>query len=320
MLIDPAIAALRHDDRPQRQAQAAAIAAHDRWRAQVGIARIEAELRDLAAGASLPDLPRLSALMAEGDAALPPFLRTLLTSQAGVLREQPLAHVPLRHFIIDGAATLILAQGGLATLGIQVLSGAALARLAPPRSVCFAPTRSWDRVLAGTAQVRLFHASAATATRARLHWRDRMIAPGDVLQRQGRTAAMTYRAVPGSLVLLRLQSRYGQGEPAREYLIESGELVHQAAATPRDSRLELAAAVLGRMGRSDAAPLLAALAAAPGAEGLRWQCLREALALDSRTGFAALSGIAQDRADPLAEPAGALRTRLCAAWPQLEDA
>ena len=106
----------------------------------------------------------------------------------------------------------------------------------------------------------------------------------------------------------------------REFRLADGTLAHQAAGNPRESRFELAAALLGRMGRSDAAPLLAAMAEEHGGQSLRWQSLKECLGLDSGTGFAALSRIAAQAGDPLAAPAAALRAQLLERYPQLAEA
>ena len=131
--------------------------------------------------------------------------------------------------------------------------------------------------------------------------------------------AQIYQRVPGALVLLRLQRGDGSSDPSCEYALDDGRLLHQAAASPRDSRLELAVSLLGRMGRSDAVPLLASMAEESGTPHLRWQALRECLALDSGAGFAALSTIARRSADPLAVPAGALRAQLLETYPQLAE-
>jgi hypothetical protein len=78
-------------------------------------------------------------------------------------------------------------------------------------------------------------------------------------------------------------------------------------------------AMLGRMGRKDAAPLIAEIAAGEGSPALRWQALRECLALDTQVGFAALSAVAGAAGDPLAANAGALRAQLIEAYPQLQE-
>ncbi len=78
-------------------------------------------------------------------------------------------------------------------------------------------------------------------------------------------------------------------------------------------------ALLGRMGRGDAAPLIARMAREDGSAALRWQALRECLALDSQEGYVALAAIAAAAGDPLAGPAANLRAQLEESWPQLRE-
>ena len=108
-----------------------------------------------------------------------------------------------------------------------------------------------------------------------------------------------------------------QAGVTREYRLADGRLVHQAAGNPRDSRIELMMALLGRMDRADAAPLLAGIAQEQGSDALRWQALREALALDTLAGFQALTAIARSDDDALAPAAGTLRSQLVETYPQL---
>ena len=96
-------------------------------------------------------------------------------------------------------------------------------------------------------------------------------------------------SVDGCLVSLRLQRRPANAGPAREYELASGRLIHQAAGNPRDSRIEMMLALLGRMGRGDAAPLMARMAREDGSAALRWQALRECLALDYAGGLSSRS-------------------------------
>ena len=78
-------------------------------------------------------------------------------------------------------------------------------------------------------------------------------------------------------------------------------------------------ALLGRMGRSDAAPAMATIACEQGGTALRWQALRECLSLDTATGFAALGEVARRPDDELAAAAGALRSQLIESYPQLRE-
>ena len=105
--------------------------------------------------------------------------------------------------------------------------------------------------------------------------------------------------------------------PSREHDLSTGALLRQATGDIRASRQEVMLALLGRMRRAEAAPVMAAIATEPGDPSLRWQALRECLALDPAAGFAALSEVAGVASDPLAGPAGALRAQLREAYPEL---
>jgi hypothetical protein len=121
------------------------------------------------------------------------------------------------------------------------------------------------------------------------------------------------------LVALRLVRTAAEPGPSREYDLADGALLRQSAGDLRASRHEMMLSLLGRMGRAEAAPLMAAVATEPGGDSLRWQALRECLALDTATGFRALSAVARESDDPLAGSAGALRAQLVEAHPQLRD-
>jgi hypothetical protein len=94
-------------------------------------------------------------------------------------------------------------------------------------------------------------------------------------------------------------------------------VVHRASGDLAASRSEMMLTVLGRMGHAAAAPEMASLAREPGEPSLRWQALRECLALDTTAGFAALLAIARAADDPLCAAAGALRAQLVETHPQL---
>ncbi|MEA3263944.1 MAG: hypothetical protein U9R07_10740 [Pseudomonadota bacterium] len=319
MLIRPELMALRADDTPQRLIQRRLVDQSNAWRQTGSGARLEAELLRLAGGAMLADLPLLAALFTPGDPAAADLVGGVAGWLLRELAEAPLGQVPLRHQYDRTLATLVLARCHGASLALQAIDGAGLALKPPAQSVTFAANENWEHLLAGSAaveQVRIIGRTQAGVAIAR----ERIeLAAGSVTQRNGREVAQIYTQVSGIAVLLKLQRLDGSGAPSCEYALDDGRLLHQAAGTPRDSRLELTAALLGRMGRSDAAPLLAAMAEEAGSPHLRWQALRECLGLDSATGFAALSAIARRSDDALAVPAGALRAQLLEAYPQLAE-
>jgi len=316
MLIRPELQALRSNDAPQRNAQRAMSRIHQQWRDKYG-AVIEGELRDLAAGRALDQLPRLAALFDPAGDALQRLLDPLVQSILAGMAAQPISQSPLWSSITDAQAAIVLARSGTAALILQHFDGAALARKARPASAGFPATETWDRVLAGSGTALRVRMLGQAGNRADLDCTPIDLAPGQVLHRLGQNESLILGAVAGSLVQLRLQHRIDSIDPVREYRLEDGALLHQSAANLSDSRLEMTVTLLGRMKRRDAAPLLAAMAQERGAASLRWQALRECLGLDTESGFRTLCAIADRPGDPLQAPAAALRQQLIRMHPEL---
>ncbi len=318
MRLDEGLRALRVDDRPQRDAQGALYRALGVWRAQPEIRALDAQLAGFAGGGPLEDYPLLAACFEAGDAAAT-LVDRFVRATVAALGVAPLGQVPLRHFADGTHSTLLLARSGATTLALAAVDGAGFARRRAAESVSFPPNRSWEHVLGGAARAELIERPGAGAPPTRLERRALALGAGSVLGRDSSRQALLLRSVEGRLVTLRLQRRFPGSEVCREYRLSDGALVHQAAGSARDSRLELAAATLARMGRAEAAPMLAAMAQEQGSAGLRWQVLRECLALDSEVGFRALAAIAADAGDELAAPAGALRAQLIERHPVLGE-
>ncbi|MEN9717977.1 MAG: hypothetical protein RIQ99_855 [Pseudomonadota bacterium] len=317
MHVPAELEALRRDETLQRHAQSAVQAGLAQWQDRCGYSALLDDLAGFAAGADIDGLPRLASLFAASSAASEALVGELVGELATQLAGQPLGHVPLRHHSDAVITSLLLARSGGATLSLEAIDGAELARCAVPVSVSFSASETWEYVLAGCARIDRFRLGVLRGDCAVLH-RDAIdLAAGMISHCDGADEALVLRHVPRSLITLKLQRRPGRGAVVREYALADGRLLHEAAAHSQDSRLELAAALLGRMGRSDAAPLLAAMALEPCGRSLRWQALRECLGLDSAIGFAAVSRLAGRTADPLAAPAAALRQQLLATYPQL---
>ena len=179
------------------------------------------------------------------------------------------------------------------------------------------PDSEWDEiVLAGAADIALLEIRGERRDHAVIDSRCRTIGAGDRLSFAGAAKSRMVRRVHGRLLTLRLTRIAPRPRPTRQYDLATGRLVHRASGDRHESRDEMMMALLGRMRRKDAAPVLAALTRS-GSDHLRWQALRECVALDSAAGFAALDRIATDPTDDLAPEAGALRARLVEAHPQL---
>ncbi len=319
------IAALRRDDTPQRRAQAALMVAMDRWRAEPQPAAVHTELEAFEQGADIAQCPALAALFTPGNPAGQSLVAGLVAAMIGELSADPLGHVPMRHSTDGTTSTLLVAKAGLATLTLVAIDGVGLARAPAPVAISYAPGEAWEQVLAGGARAEMVtcHTGAGPVEKAdaRLEREPLTLRAGICLARDCRREALLLHGVEGRLVTLRLHRphtpQHGGNDPVREYALDSGKLLHRAAGTPAESRYELMISLLGRMGRADAAPLLASMALGPDSPGLRWQAMCECLGLDTATGFRALSSLSRRADDPLATPAAALRAQLLESWPQL---
>jgi hypothetical protein len=285
------------------------------WRQACCGPTLQAELRDFSGGKPLPDLPQLAALLCPQSPAANDLVTGLVAAIAGGLRDAPDQQVPLRHFVSDQVAMLILLRSGPALLSLQTVQ-----RCAPdlPGSVVFSPVETHQHVLAGSGQaIRLDRLESGGDTGIAHTPLD--LFRGIVTVCAGSEQCQVTTRVDQPLLVLRLQRALPGCEPAQLVDLQSGCVVQQAAGNSADTRLELTAAVIGQMDRRDAAPGLAAAALGTRSPAARWQALRAALALDSRIGFSALSALAERGDDPLAGPAQALCQQLRAAWPQLGE-
>lgn len=314
MRIHPLVAGLRRDPAPQLCAQAALEDIRERWRKREETAAVLSDLARYGAGAEIADCPSLWRLLSDLSQARG-LIDALVTAFARALRQHPLGHVPMRHHYGKGLAVLQLAEANGATLALYAYEVRPSACAA--QSVCFAGGDRHELCLAGAAQARVYRIAREGPDRAELSSEVRHIARGDCMESSGPRDTRILEALPGGVVLLRLSRPDAEPSPAREYRIDDGTLVHRASGDRRESRDEMAAAVLGAMRRADAAPVLAGMARAAGSEHLRWQALCHALALDTAAGFAALTGIAGDPADPVAPAARSLRATLVARHPVL---
>ncbi len=260
MLIRPELQALRSDDAPQRIAQHNLHQILQSWQTTGTGAQVQSELARFHAGEALDRLAVFSALFCPDSDDWRSFLDSLLKPLMAQIAAQPLSQSPLRHAVGEGFTSVVLARCGTAALTLQHIDGAALARRQPAQTVSFLPATTWERALAGSIHAIRVGVEELLPDRARLSCSAYEFKAGDVHCRNGQAEALIFRSAPTSFVQLRLQRRTSTCEPVREYSLADGRLVHLSAGTPRDSRLELTATLLGRMKRRDAAPMLLASA------------------------------------------------------------
>ena len=312
MKFHPVIAALRSDRAPQRRAQEAMAQACEAWRSEPGIAETLEELGAFGRGAPLEacgTLERIFTERAEAERMIGALCRHL----AQALMVAPLGHPPLRHGFSGEASTLLLARSGRAQLVLRAREPGQ-GRIA---HVTFRDGLRYEAVLAGEARGSIVRRCGPAGSAPRLYEEPIALGPGARLAFDCRAEALLVEEVDRRLVSLRLHRQSAELAPTTEHDRATGQLLGQSCGDLATSRREMMVALLGRMGRAEAAPLLAEMAREPGDASLRWQALRESLALETATGFAALGAIARRADDPLAANAGALRAQLIEAHPQL---
>ena len=315
MRVDSEILALRSDPASQRRMHARMEAAKREWRARGDVAAVLGELAGYGAGHRLERAAALGSLVNDPDCARR-FVVGLVEHMGHALHDAPLGQIPFRHQLSGGICVVQLAEAGRAALSLVTYEGAALASGGPAQSVCFSDGELHEVCLAGSATARMFEITRDDGTRAQICSQARTLEAGATLCLAGPTQARLIDRVDGRLVMLRLGRGAAEPTPSREFTLEGGALLHRASGSREESRLEMAMALLGRMGRRDAAPQIAALAGQGGAH-LRWQAVRNCLALDPAQGFLALSKLAVDADAALAAQAGALRKQLCTTYPVL---
>lgn len=311
MRVHPAIAALRSDRAPQRHAQAAMAAALNGWRAEPEARPVLAQLKDFGAGARLEQCPALDALFT-GQGGAEALVASLVSHFCAGIAANPLAHPPFRNGFDGKVSSLLIASAGHARLLLLAREPGDYAF----SSVTFFDDLRYEAVLAGQASAAVLRIHGP-AEQVRFAEEPLSLQRGVRLGLDCASEALRVRHVERRLVTLCLVQGCAQPNPAREYDRATGRLLHMSAGSLATSRREMMAALLGRMQRRDAAPVLAGMVEREYDRSLRWQALRECLALDTATGFAALTRIARNPADSLYAEAAALHARLLEDYPQL---
>lgn len=305
MQIHPDLARLRCSDSPQPGLEAALAV----WRSLPEMAALTAALARFAEGAALADVPALAQVLTD-PAAARALADGFVTPLAAAQRAAPLALLPLGHASGPGMARLRLAAEGCAALNLV-----AFARGERPAaaSVLFDDCAVHEIVVAGAGRAALhrWEAGRLTSTAAALN-------PGTQFARHGPDAARQITAVSQPLLLLQLTREPAHPQPSREIALGDGRLLKTISGCQRTSQQLMALGVLGALRHRPALATLAALTQdRAAARELRWEALRQCLALDAARGLPLLAALAGDPADPLAAPAASLQAQLRATRPEL---
>lgn len=271
-----------------------------------GFAR-ELDAIDAAGGAPGATSGAVRRLLDDADWAAALIAAALAEAAADPFFEPPFAA------LASGArAGLVLLDHPLAVVTAAVMTPAsfASARVVPgPRSITFTGAPSFTRfVRAGGARLA-FHAApdpggrfrAATAPACRRIAR-RTIRDGEIVAIDGLTESFAVEAIAAPVLTVAGELRAPPGTLAREHDAATFAFIGASAADDACSRSGLMLSLLRVLGRRDAADLFARTI--PNAPFfLRWQAMREYLALDASAALPALADMAA--ADPHEEVRGA---------------
>lgn len=308
MQVHPDIARLRSDGALQPRTDAAL----EQWRnTPHAIAAMES-LAQFHQGAALEDVPFLARLVRE-HAAGQAFAEALITPFLAALQAEPLAQLPLGHSSGPGMARLRVATHGRASL--TLLAIAQRARSAPV-SVLFEDCAAHEIVLAGSGEA-LVHRREAK----RLVTEAQACTAGTQFERKGPGTARQIIAVARPLLLLQLTLESEHPQPSQEIALADGALLKVISASKASGQQMMALGVLGALEDHAALRPMARLAKDVAADrDVRWEALRQCLALDAGQGLVVLAALAADPGDVLQAPAAALQRRLLAAHPDLAAA
>ena len=305
MFVRDELKALRGDDREARTHRVAMEEALEDCRREPRLAAVLEELLRYGEGGDFAHCPALVALFEHMRSARD-ILRPLIGRLTALHRAYPLAQLAFRHRSQAGAHVLQIAARGHATLSLVLQDQDAGAEHI---IATFADADQREVVLTGKASACLFEIVAEERDRVILNSVRTELQSGARMKCTGPRQSRLIKPSHDSLLTLRLARTAGRPRPTRRIDVRSGRIVHRASGNAADSRAELAMLLLGRMGRSDALPVLVARTRTGDAQ-LRWQALRQCLALDAATGLPLLERIAKDHADPLYQAARALLAQL----------
>ena len=284
--------------------------AAERLRALAPVAELDAALAAADPDRAETILAAASAWLQRGD-GIDAWIGELIAAA----RDDPFVKPPLRNTENEVLTGLWLLDRPLLSIFVALVPPDGLAAKRIGRtgraSIAFTGQRSVYRFLkGGGATLSLWHAPAIGAAfrreaggRCRLVER-RPIEDGDVIEIDGRSCGFVIDHAVSDIVYAQAMTPVGAAPLMTEYDADTHECVGASSADEASSRIQLMLALLRTMERADAAPVFeAVLASAP--FYLRWQAMREFLALDADAALAHLRRMAAGDPHPEVRAAAA---------------
>lgn len=301
------IAALRGNAPLQRRIQARMTAALAEWRAIPQVDAVVSALSAYGSGAPLADCDALAQAVTDPESSRA-VIWPWIARMTGALRDEQLGEVPHRYRVAPGLTSIQLLQSGRATLSLLAFERPATKPQAP-RTALFQDREAHEILIAGAAR-GTFHTldePGRIATDA-CRW-----VGGDTISCPDARHSRQVVAAEGSMLLMQLTRLPERPGPTREYRLADGAPVHCASGDKAASQRFMALAVLGALGHEKAVSTFETRALDRGEDReVRWEAVRQALAMEPAAGIALLDRLRTDAADPLARPADDLHRKLAA--------
>ena len=246
------------------------------------------------------------------------WVQQRLRAAVALCAADPFAMPPLRIFSGGALGGMILAEVPPITLSLIIRPFNQPAPRDP--SVIFSPGHGLTQIVrSGGARVRRYRVALDDAELAG-GFRAASAAPlkdigeasltdGDQIRVDQQCESFNLIPGTGDLVMLQLFVHEQSRVPMREYDPATGRLIRAAAGGRATSFRQMGLAVLRACGRSDAAPLFAA-ALADNDFAMRWQVMRELLALDPEAALPHLGAMAAGDPHPEVREAAAATMEL----------
>lgn len=314
MHVHPDLAALQSDPASQRRIEARMKAALADWRSGEQSKVLGREIAHYGAGIELAACPALDALFTDQQGAYL-FAADWISTILHVLRGEPLAEVARDYRWSQGLSSMQLLRSGNAALSLVAYERRPTDDALHPETVMFVDSQSHELVLAGSAS-GTFHRRNSMGAKIRTTAKRWTV--GDQIVLTGPQTARQIVQVDGAMLVLRLTRAPERPCPASEYRLSDGTLLQSASGDKGASQRLMALAVLGAMDHAPALEVMAGRALDLDEDlDVRWEGVRQLLAMNTARGLAVLHSLGNDARDPLHKPASDLARDLLASQPAL---
>lgn len=316
MNIHPNIAALRSDVTAQRRIAGRMTRVKTRWVSDDAVQALEQDLQRYGAGEDLGGCLSLQRLVTDQCAASD-FAMVWTGAFIPALREEPLGNAPFRYRCSAGFSSIQLLQSGGAALSLVAYEPKPDSQVRMPSSALFSDREAAEIVLSGSG-TGAYHCLSNTEQggSVAIITSELRLRPGTRISLDGPSQARQIVSADRAMVVLQLSRLPVKPAPSREYRLADGALLRRICGDKAASQRLMALSVLGALRSGHDALQHSALDQSEEDE-VRWEAVRQLLALDTARGFAVLGIIADEDRDALVRPAKLLLEQLMVNQPAL---